>query len=264
MFWEYDTRTGRRWNQDPKPNPSISNYATFANNPIVYRDILGDSIKANFVKIGKQESYSDKSLKTFLNTKEGYDYLSKFAAKGQTLYGVTFKEEGEYSSKGIDIEYSNFSFTEKDVLSGAVYDKPRGEVFQRTESGRLKIDVKLNFFLDKEMMTNQFEEDYDDALKNGNIKKIDNILLFQRIQTIVHETFIHVDYNVKNRLGILYKKFTHGSYNDDHYTEHMNAKKDNNTLFNTQGFKVMKDLNKKFNTGWDKDKIWYSMFNFQY
>lgn len=39
----YDTRLARRWNQDPKPNPSISNYATFANNPIRYTDPLGDT-----------------------------------------------------------------------------------------------------------------------------------------------------------------------------------------------------------------------------
>jgi len=44
QFWQYDSRLGRRWNVDPKPNPSISNYATFANNPILYNDILGDTI----------------------------------------------------------------------------------------------------------------------------------------------------------------------------------------------------------------------------
>lgn len=42
-FWEYDTRIGRRWNQDPKPNPSFSNYATFANNPIWNTDFAGDT-----------------------------------------------------------------------------------------------------------------------------------------------------------------------------------------------------------------------------
>ncbi|NQY08370.1 MAG: hypothetical protein HRT71_02515 [Flavobacteriales bacterium] len=44
LYWEYDTRLMRRWNQDPKPNPSISNYATFANNPIMYSDHLGDTL----------------------------------------------------------------------------------------------------------------------------------------------------------------------------------------------------------------------------
>jgi hypothetical protein len=61
-FWEYDTRLGRRWNQDPKPNPSISNYAVFANNPIWYSDILGDtlpmkysSLKAKYPTTGTPE-----------------------------------------------------------------------------------------------------------------------------------------------------------------------------------------------------------------
>ena len=43
MFWEYDTRLGRRWNLDPKPEPSISNYAAFRNNPILFTDLLGDT-----------------------------------------------------------------------------------------------------------------------------------------------------------------------------------------------------------------------------
>tara|TARA_R110002050_G_scaffold252628_1_gene390841 strand:+ start:653 stop:1648 length:996 start_codon:yes stop_codon:yes gene_type:complete len=43
MFWQYDTRLGRRWNLDPKPNPSISSYATFANNPIWFNDPFGDT-----------------------------------------------------------------------------------------------------------------------------------------------------------------------------------------------------------------------------
>ena len=44
MFWQYDTRLGRRWNLDPKPNPSISQYATFANNPIWFSDPNGDTL----------------------------------------------------------------------------------------------------------------------------------------------------------------------------------------------------------------------------
>ena len=42
-YWEYDCRLGRRWNLDPKPNPSISNYACFGNNPIWFNDVDGDS-----------------------------------------------------------------------------------------------------------------------------------------------------------------------------------------------------------------------------
>ncbi|RYD52421.1 MAG: hypothetical protein EOP52_09700 [Sphingobacteriales bacterium] len=44
MFWEYDTRLGRRWNPDPRAE-EISNespYATNHGNPILYQDPNGD------------------------------------------------------------------------------------------------------------------------------------------------------------------------------------------------------------------------------
>ncbi|MCX6323572.1 MAG: hypothetical protein NTZ41_05165 [Sphingobacteriales bacterium] len=52
-FWEYNAALGRRWNVDPKPNPYISNYATFANNPIFFADPLGDTTKY-FSMAGKE------------------------------------------------------------------------------------------------------------------------------------------------------------------------------------------------------------------
>jgi hypothetical protein len=45
QYWEMDPRLGRRWNRDPKPNPSISEYACFANSPIMYSDHEGDTIR---------------------------------------------------------------------------------------------------------------------------------------------------------------------------------------------------------------------------
>ena len=43
-FWQYDARIVRRWNVDPKSNVSISPYNCFAGNPIMYVDILGDTL----------------------------------------------------------------------------------------------------------------------------------------------------------------------------------------------------------------------------
>ena len=45
LFWEFDMRTARRWNLDPKPNISISGYAAFSLNPILFCDVLGDTTK---------------------------------------------------------------------------------------------------------------------------------------------------------------------------------------------------------------------------
>jgi hypothetical protein len=41
-FWEYDNRTGRRWNLDPNPQTGISEYSGLNNNPIYYNDVLGN------------------------------------------------------------------------------------------------------------------------------------------------------------------------------------------------------------------------------
>jgi LysM repeat protein len=71
LFWEYDTRLGRRWNLDPKPNPSISSYATFANNPIWFSDPLGDTTNYsvqkgdNLTNIAKQHNVSLDRLKEY-------------------------------------------------------------------------------------------------------------------------------------------------------------------------------------------------------
>ncbi len=44
-YWQYDSRLGRRWNVDPRPNLSISSYACFGNNPIAFSDIDGDTAR---------------------------------------------------------------------------------------------------------------------------------------------------------------------------------------------------------------------------
>lgn len=63
-FWQYDARLGRRWNLDPKPKLSESPYATFAGNPILYVDHLGDTARvawsetdAGGATINKKASY---------------------------------------------------------------------------------------------------------------------------------------------------------------------------------------------------------------
>ena len=45
-FWEYDTRTGQRWNLDPVTVYSRSNYSTFGSNPTLYTDHKGDKIQS--------------------------------------------------------------------------------------------------------------------------------------------------------------------------------------------------------------------------
>ncbi len=44
FFREQDTRIGRWWSFDPRPNLSVSPYAMMEGNPIMYSDMLGDTI----------------------------------------------------------------------------------------------------------------------------------------------------------------------------------------------------------------------------
>lgn len=60
MFWEYDTRLGRRWNLDPKPSVGISDFACFMNSPNLNIDPLGDQVgivhRKGFLGLGKKET----------------------------------------------------------------------------------------------------------------------------------------------------------------------------------------------------------------
>lgn len=44
-YWELDSRLGRRWNVDPRPNAWESEYSIMGGNPILRTDVLGDKWK---------------------------------------------------------------------------------------------------------------------------------------------------------------------------------------------------------------------------
>ena len=86
-YWEYDSRIGRRWNLDPKPNVSISSYAVFANNPIWFVDVKGDTIELVIGKKytdakGEEHPYGHAALPVF-NAKEGYNMIYDFGRYGE-------------------------------------------------------------------------------------------------------------------------------------------------------------------------------------
>jgi hypothetical protein len=95
-FWEYDSRLVRRWNQDPKPNPSISNYAAFANNPIWFSDALGDTVKTE----GFSEKKIMKDLGKGLDVKKGINPYS-FDKKGNLRVDQKKFEALSEKQKGI-------------------------------------------------------------------------------------------------------------------------------------------------------------------
>jgi len=74
-YWQYDARLARRWNVDPRPNPSISTYATFANNPLLYNDKYGDTVRTNNLS-----SYNEPALLPLAKSSVVSEFIKQFGA----------------------------------------------------------------------------------------------------------------------------------------------------------------------------------------
>lgn len=73
-FWGYDSRLGRRWEQDPITKPWESPYATFNNNPIYFADPSGlDGEGPNGECPGDVQSCEDGSSEVFGDDNKWHD-----------------------------------------------------------------------------------------------------------------------------------------------------------------------------------------------
>lgn len=67
-YWQYDSRLGRRWNQDPVNKSGLSPYLTFGNNPVLFVDPNGDdwfSINGKFVWKDQRGDFKDNDGTTY-------------------------------------------------------------------------------------------------------------------------------------------------------------------------------------------------------
>jgi hypothetical protein len=115
-YWEFDTRTGRRWNLDPSPSVGISQYSTFNNSPISRTDLLGDTAvigaggtqrieideKLNTLRFYNSSNYAISGTNTRVPVKAGQlrsfsNYLGTFTARWST----------DASGKAIFVGYQN-------------------------------------------------------------------------------------------------------------------------------------------------------------
>lgn len=98
QFWEYDARSGRRWNVDPKTLPYLSTYSCFSNNPTLYVDPKGDIFKLGKDKDGKVSEKSKTDVKSLAENKDNQKY-------------ITFDNDGK-----VGLDFGNMSNEERDKL----------------------------------------------------------------------------------------------------------------------------------------------------
>lgn len=167
MFWEYDCRLGRRWNVDPKPNPSFSSYSAFANNPIWYNDVLGDTAKyGSFwdrVRVGLTRVASRKfneQFKAYKDSRTSYTYKLKSDSPSLQIakpdYGkdLTTDEylKGEWNNYNIDYSVGGSGNTFGIFFPGGIHET----------GGRKHETVKRNY---------EFTKDNPHRVVNINLKR---------------------------------------------------------------------------------------------
>jgi hypothetical protein len=123
LFWEYDTRLGRRWNLDPKPQISISDYAVNYNNPIQHCDPNGDcplcalGLHSHPVVAGITDGVNASLDKT-------YQFFSKDAWKASTWKnaGNSLARFVACPEPAVDNTVNNFK---KEVVNGNAYSRSK-------------------------------------------------------------------------------------------------------------------------------------------
>jgi hypothetical protein len=103
VFWEYDTRLGRRWNLDPVKKPWQSDYVCFSNSPIWKVDPDGDDDFFN--SEGKLIKQTNTGTKIYIQTASGNVLYSQLPMNSlhnrQILAKITTHYAGKVGISGI-------------------------------------------------------------------------------------------------------------------------------------------------------------------
>jgi hypothetical protein len=143
LFWEYDTRLGRRWNLDPKPQISISDYSVLGNNPLINTDVLGDTTKILNTKGDLLIQINDKGENRFFEAQD-QESFNKFT---KTVVEKAKKAELLESLDGL-LDNSGFSELKVQGDFSDAYGEPEKhwakQGYEDGFSGREKIKARFS------------------------------------------------------------------------------------------------------------------------
>jgi RHS repeat-associated protein len=170
-FWEYDARSARRWNQDPKPFANFSNYSTFQNNPIKFSDPLGDIVEVEGELTGDIQGPQTEfatiqrdNLNTLQKDAKGKIIYDELHASN-TVYSVTSEVSltGAAAVSGLKMLAGNLSNSKSDF---PVFGHEMFHWYQQENGqGNISIETEVEAYL--------FTYHLTKSIYNANIKTAD-------------------------------------------------------------------------------------------
>ena len=103
LYWEYDSRLGRRWNLDPVYNSDISRYTVNGNNPNYFRDPIGD-FKTWFGAAVYKGFHGGEIKKAKIGEHKGEWYVKNEVPQYTNKRGGMYRDvNGEYTASDITV-----------------------------------------------------------------------------------------------------------------------------------------------------------------
>jgi RHS repeat-associated protein len=166
-----DSRLGRWLAPDPA-RQFWSPYLGMGNNPVSGVDPDGREVFDNIT--GSGFPLIEKAFNMFATSFYGKWFIGFFAKGGQVIAGVEYNENGIFHDLGIDVEFGTKDLTDKNHSYLFKEGGPRGTTDWVDANNRKRAIITINNFWDK------------------GIYATENHFVFSRINTLFHESYIHV------------------------------------------------------------------------
>ena len=228
----YDPRISIFVSVDPLAEQTMEPYIYCANNPIMFTDPTGMHIEPGNIMSNKEHA---SAFMQFATTKDGKEFLDKYASKGQefSYNGNVFyraDSNGEYHNKGINLNYSIGNEPSKSGTSARL-----------TDSG---LDINISIA----QKGIGFRTDYAFGPKTQSDQ---NKTIFNLLSAITHESFMHADSNAAdfsydrliNKSNLPQQYRDRGDHADHYYYSHQTVKNPNGAIskaFDGRGYNVLK------------------------
>ena len=166
-FWEYDTRSGRRWNIDPVLKPNESPYACFSNNPIYFVDLNGNDGVATVDKEKKAITVTTKTY--YWKSVEG----NNKAADQKKVDLLQSSAEPTWDNKTINVDIptsgGNETWTINYQTEWIGIDAKDQVTYERIAKGKIENDRTSNYIVFDPNLNASQGGKYDDDLNQITI-----------------------------------------------------------------------------------------------